>query len=689
MSIEKLPYHYSMQNLPTIYDEEALTALELAARTTGKVNECVDNFNALRAQTEDTMGKQNTAIQKMNDETMPAKVEQEFKANMENGEFDTMIDKYAGNLEARMDSLLGSVTPGSTTMDAEVIDIRTGADNKAYTSAGTAVRKQFELANKKIGKIGAGANMADINSFNKGYGYYSNGNYFEEGTVYSSDPIPCKANTVYSCRGVGHVSVWDNQNNFLHGFVVLGDNPVPYGHTFNSGDNADHIIVSCYFNPPVDFFSLVEGDIIPGVVEYVNTVKDSALDAQQMERKRFVDMLMKNKNAIPVTWALGGMDAYGEDASTENGAITNYFTVPSVATRFFVKTGQEHFVVGYDDNKAKIWGMSNWSEDGATTEIPNACAYYRIYTTLDKWLNVPYAPNNAEIYYLDEVSGKLPYQTGYIPFTVAVNQKLPSTSEGVEMANVSCVLRLPPNYTENGTPAKLLMVCHGAGRGITGTDNWTEQASYNALITTFTNAGYAVFDCNGYNDTVQGQNFWGCHRGLEGYRKAYDYVVKNYNVETAVNIYGFSMGGLTALNLMFQRFPNIKTVACGSPVTSLKDEGVDNGNTIIYEAYGMTEGVYDENLTRGCDPTKRIMTVNGEAIILDNLPPVKIWYGSREDGTETTVNKAYAQALVNAMRSGNNIAWYREVENAGHEICYGANATVNGEIVVWLNRFNA
>lgn len=37
--------HYSMQNIPSIYDEEALTALELAARCAGKVNECVQEFN--------------------------------------------------------------------------------------------------------------------------------------------------------------------------------------------------------------------------------------------------------------------------------------------------------------------------------------------------------------------------------------------------------------------------------------------------------------------------------------------------------------------------------------------------------------------------------------------------------------------------------------------------------------------
>lgn len=44
MSVKPI-HHYSMENPASVYDEEALTALELAARTAGKVNECVQAFN--------------------------------------------------------------------------------------------------------------------------------------------------------------------------------------------------------------------------------------------------------------------------------------------------------------------------------------------------------------------------------------------------------------------------------------------------------------------------------------------------------------------------------------------------------------------------------------------------------------------------------------------------------------------
>ena len=48
MSIDKLPTHYAMVGPVTAYDEEAVTALQLAGRLGGKVNECVDVVNAAK-----------------------------------------------------------------------------------------------------------------------------------------------------------------------------------------------------------------------------------------------------------------------------------------------------------------------------------------------------------------------------------------------------------------------------------------------------------------------------------------------------------------------------------------------------------------------------------------------------------------------------------------------------------------
>lgn len=45
MALDPLVKHYSMTNPASVYDEEAMTALELAGRTANKVNQCVQAFN--------------------------------------------------------------------------------------------------------------------------------------------------------------------------------------------------------------------------------------------------------------------------------------------------------------------------------------------------------------------------------------------------------------------------------------------------------------------------------------------------------------------------------------------------------------------------------------------------------------------------------------------------------------------
>lgn len=373
--------------------------------------------------------------------------------------------------------------------------------------------------------------------------------------------------------------------------------------------------------------------------------------------------------------------------------LTDYIKVNPLDILYSYDIGLSCF---YDSTKTFISSHANFAKG---VEVPENAMYMRCsisVTNIDgAYVGALGQPNDNGMIIL---SKNKQYESGWIKFTVPVNQTIVSTNDtgntlldSQNYVDVECVLKLPPSYTPYGTPTKLLMVCHGAGRGVTYPNpedgkSWTDLPSYNNLVDNFIANGYAVFDCNGYNNTGYGCSFWGAPKGVEAWKKAYDYVTDNYNVETSFSLFGFSMGGLTACHLVMNGFPNIKCVALASPVLDLEKSWECGQGTLMEDGYGML-GAYDESKALGSNPMSHLVTIGEKEYCLPKMPPTKIWYGSTEEGI--AVNKDYAIRLVNAMKNSGSYAIYREWEGAGHEICYGENALANLEYYLWINRFNA
>lgn len=99
--LNPLHRHYAFENPASIYDEEAMTALELAGRTAQKVNECVDAFNKHLDECDREHDKQNGVIQDAV-EYMKDNLEETagglFDQAVEDGVFDTVSRETYNNM---------------------------------------------------------------------------------------------------------------------------------------------------------------------------------------------------------------------------------------------------------------------------------------------------------------------------------------------------------------------------------------------------------------------------------------------------------------------------------------------------------------------------------------------------------------------------------------------------------------
>ena len=223
--IGKLNEHYSLTNPASVYDEEALTALELVGRTTAKVNECINEFNKVDEETNRKLSE----FEKVN---IPATVRKEVAKQINDGTFDEQISESLGNLNDRVDALLGSVTEGSTTLDAEVIDTRTDASGVTHPNAGEAVRNQIEdlrsVANKKnlIDRAKLSHGFLDTYDTLINYHVYTNADAINRNYEYTTDYIAVDGGGRYYLtirNALDYVATWARVCFYNYNKVKIAD----------------------------------------------------------------------------------------------------------------------------------------------------------------------------------------------------------------------------------------------------------------------------------------------------------------------------------------------------------------------------------------------------------------------------------------------------------------------------------
>ena len=246
------------------------------------------------------------------------------------------------------------------------------------------------------------------------------------------------------------------------------------------------------------------------------------------------------------------------------------------------------------------------------------------------------------------------------------------------------VFVLPPNYTPNGKPCPVIMYSHGSSTHIRY-KQWGTNANLHNLITYWASLGYAVFDCNGARNTTAAMRGAGCPQNVSAFRKTWEYIKRNYNVEDTVYVIGSSGGGLTAIN--FCRFTSGVKAFAGLEndvyvVDTWTNQGVDHESFFKYYGFNrLPEGTeytlanYEESKVGGWDLKKSEFTINNTTMILGFPVPTKVWYGGT--GSRWT-------NFVNYLNNGGTPAFLRAMPGLDHlQICTNSIAVAN-DVVDWF-----
>ena len=179
----------------------------------------------------------------------------------------TNMDSEIDVLEARMDTF-ASLPNGTTSGNAELLDIRVGADGTTYASAGRAVREQIEDLTSELVEHHKTIAIEKEYEFSN-IGYVSvEGRFFEDanGRHTGFIPIAGLSKLLYSCNLSGTaygVSFFDAAKNLIPDLCVVGgSNSTMAEIDLSAGDymSATYLVVSHYVNNRTPYCKTIPND---------------------------------------------------------------------------------------------------------------------------------------------------------------------------------------------------------------------------------------------------------------------------------------------------------------------------------------------------------------------------------------------------------------------------------------------
>jgi hypothetical protein len=299
-------------------------------------------------------------------------------------------------------------------------------------------------------------------------------------------------------------------------------------------------------------------------------------------------------------------------------------------------------------------------------------------------------------------------------FIVSVNTEV--LNGGRRLEEDRGILILPKVYSDNGSPVKLVIYCHGGGGSVL--EN-TSQAETYIVCNYLVSLGYAVMDMAGMPEDLSRRlkidhyRVLGNPIAISSYEKGYKYVIENFNIDpTGCYLLGGSNGGLISCNLV--NFTNIPFIAQAglAPLLSIEKNAWDipthamSGGEFSYRQnrvniirlYGMKavftqddvdKAIYEKDKVGKYDPYDYLINSDKGYKI-----PFKIWHSVDDASVMYKISEAFME-IGNKKNSTivlRTLLWGGHApESYGKKVCdFSYMGRINGvneilvEIAEWL-----
>ena len=516
--------------------------------------------------------------------------------------------------------------------------------------------------------------------------------------------------SIYDATGVISTGVgWIRADAYVTGPHFLPEDAVKFAISFRRVDQAnlsaaDRTAISAALSA----YSATDTSLsLPAMAADAKTVGDQLTDIRDFNaRIQFHDVT----SIYSVSWAIDKLIRYDTGATMSNSGNPSNFCstnfIPCSADeplRVHMESGYHYRAYFYSDNLGTFVGPQDASQVGTTV------------STYDGYLNgTPYTYVRFNISRDDgqytqadfeqavaafKIYSPYPYAirrtktSHYNHFTVNVNLNWPDVNstastdaESQSLTDLMCVLALPTSYSVSGEPVQVIMMGHGLPGYVTESA-WYGNSDFEDLVDNFVGAGYAVYDVDNTRSDPGGWMDWGCLPLMSAYRKAWDYIRKNFNVKPQLMIYAFSMGTPAALNFARWWPDDVKCAlhAAPRPVCKARYTSLPAGNDRdqMDAAFGISvPGTWEDNRLRAFSHWENIIDISGTKYAPAQMPPTKGIAGQND--TWLTETREYYSAL---SHSGSYVN-YREVAGFNHSnTCYLNSTGLREEALRWFERF--